>query len=478
MSSMSPQSGEVEAKARPVHGVPRRVHMLGAGGAGVSGAARILASRGHDVTGYDREASPFTAALEEAGVPVSLGDSAAGVLPKDAEMVVRSAAVPHDDPQVATARGLGLEVLKYAQLVGRICPESRTLAVAGTHGKTTTSWMLHGALSAAGGPCAGALVGGLHQGHGANAIAPDPGGWFAVEACEYDRSFLHIAPTGAIVTNLEADHLDCYGTMAELERAFCRFVNSVDPEGLVILGPDVPESLMEATRGRAWRLGKELHVDLQGESRGIFRFGLRGPGWATPPIELRAPGRFNVDNAAMAVALAVGLAQVSPKSAARGVAEFPGVARRFESWGEPAGIPLVHDYAHHPTELSVTLEAARRAFPGRALHVLFQPHQASRTARMMDGFVEALRGMDRVVVADVYGARRHIDRIEGADAETLVSRLRRADVTAEAGGPPSESARALVSGLGRDAAVMVLGAGDIDQVRGELTDAVALRFPS
>lgn len=436
----------------------------------------MLAALGHRVTGHDREVSPFTAALAEAGVEIGFGDSTAEHLPEDVELVVRSAAVSLEDPQVLAAKERGIETIKYAQLVGRMCPAGRTLAVAGTHGKTTTSWMLHSALASVGGPEAGALVGGLHRGLGVNAVVPDPGAWFAVEACEYDRSFLQLAPTGAIVTNLEADHLDCYGSYAELERAFCRFVNSVDPQGLVVLGSDVPDSLAEASRAPVLRLGIELHADLVGESRGVFRFGLRGPGWATPPVELAAPGRFNVDNAALAVALAVGLGRVTPMAAARGVSEYPGAARRFEPWGEPAGIPIVHDYAHHPTELRVTLEAARRAFPRRELHVLFQPHQASRTARCMDGFVEALRGMRRVVVADVYGARKHIDRMEGADAETLVTRLRRAGVDAVAGGQPHAAAMELVSGLTPKSAAFVLGAGDVDLVRGDLTDAVALRF--
>lgn len=464
------------ATERRARALPRHIHLLGAGGAGLSGAGRILAGHGHVVTGHDREASPFTASLAELGVHVATGPSAPGALPGDAELVVRSAAISADDPQVVEARDRGLDVLKYAELVARLAPAGRTLAVAGTHGKTTTSWMLHDALAASAGPAPGALVGGLHTGLATNAVTPAPGGWFALEACEYDRSFLHLAPAGAIVTNVEPDHLDCYGSFTELERAFCRFVASVPSDGLVVLGPDVPESLRHAARAQVWKLGRELHIDLVGETRGVFRFRLRGPGWATPETELSLPGRFNVDDAAMAMALAIGQACVTPAGAARGAAEFPGTARRFESWGEPAGVPIVHDYAHHPTELRVTLEAGRRAFPGRALHVLFQPHQASRTARLMDDFVESLRGMARVVVADVYGARKHIDARGGADAETLVQRLRRAGVDATVGGPPSQAGARFAEGLTPESAAFVLGAGDIDRVREDLVDAVALRL--
>ena len=457
--------------------LPHRLHLLGAGGAGLSGAARLLAHAGHRVTGHDREASPFTAALGELGVQVQLGASATDQLPEDAELVARSAAVSDDDPQVRAARARGLEVIKYSELLGRLCPVDRTLAVAGTHGKTTTTWMLHEALEAAGGPAPGTLVGGLHQTRGLNAIAPDPAGWFAVEACEYDRSFLQLSPFGAAVTNFEEDHLDCYGSLEELERSFCRFVERVSSDGLVVLGSDVPASLREAARGRVWTMGQEVQLDLLGQQRGYFRFQVRGPGWSTPEVQLAVPGRFNVDDAAIAIALAVGCAGVSPAAAARGVAEFPGAARRFERWGEPGGVPVVHDYAHHPTELRVTIEAARRAFPGRRLEVLFQPHQASRTARHMDGFVEALRGCDRVVVTDVYGARRHIDRIEGADAATLASKLRRAGVDAVAGGAPAEAGVRFVDGLAAGACALVMGAGDIDTLKLDLLDAVALRFP-
>ncbi len=459
-----------------VPGLPQSVHLLGAGGAGVSAAARLLVARGHSVTGHDRGRSPFTAVLEALGVPLAFGASEAQHLPETAAAVVRSAAVPRDDPQVARASERGLPVWKYAELLGRLAPVGRTAAVAGTHGKTTTSWMTHAALAAGAGPAAGAIVGGLHRTLRSNAVVPERGGWFTVEACEYDRSFLNLAPAAAIVTNIEADHLDCYGDMANLEQAFCRFVARVEPAGLVVLGREVPACVAEATRARVWRVGREVEVDLLREHRGRFEFRVRGPGWATPYVTLAVPGRFNVENAAAAIALAVGAHGVAPRAAAEAVAGFPGAARRFEPWMSVGGIDVVHDYAHHPTEVRVTLEAGRRAFPGRPLHVLFQPHQHSRTARLMDDFVEALRGADRVVVADVYGARKHIDTLDGADAGTLVTRLARARVDAVAGGPPRAAGRELVAGLAAGAAVLVLGAGDIDEIHDDLHAHLAVRF--
>jgi UDP-N-acetylmuramate--alanine ligase len=479
-SAQAHQATQPPASGTPpaglVAGLPRVVHLLGAGGAGVSAAARLLVAAGHVVTGHDRAASPFTAVLDALDVPLTLGATSAEHLPAGAGVVVRSAAVAKDDPQVLEALRRGLPVLKYAELLGRLAPVGRTAAVAGTHGKTTTSWMVHEALTAGSGPQPGAIVGGLHQRLRSNAVVPERGGWFTVEACEYDRSFLNLSPTAAIVTNVEPDHLDCYGDLANLEAAFCRFVDRVHPDGLLVVGREVTDRVASATGARVWRIGREVEVELHGERRGRFSFRVRGPGWATPVVTLAIPGSFNVENAATAIALAVGAHGVDPAAAAQAVAAYPGAARRFEAWGTVGGVEVVHDYAHHPTEVRVTIEAARRAFPGRPLHVLFQPHQHSRTARFIDEFVESLRGADRVVIADVYGARKHIDVYEGADAHALVARLTRARVDATLGGAPRAAGRALIEGLPRDAAALVLGAGDIDEIHDDLLDQLALRF--
>lgn len=453
--------------------------MLGIGGAGLSGAARLLLARGLRVSGQDREASPFTETLGGLGVDVTLGVTE---LPATATAVVRSAAISADHPVLVRAQERGLPVLKYSELMGRLAPADRTLAVAGTHGKTSTSWMLHHALSELTGE-SGALVGGIERSLGVNAVPPGEDGWFCVEACEYDRSFHQLSPTGAIVTNLEADHLDYYQTTENLERAFALFVDRMDRDGLLVVGRDVPDLIESSAPCEVWRLGRELQVDLLGERQGHFGFRLRGPGWATPPVAMGVPGAFNVGNAAVALGLAVGRAargtdpHEAAHRAAEGIARYRGAARRFELWGEAAGAAVVHDYAHHPTEVSVTLEAARRAFPGRVLHVLFQPHQHSRTARFLPDFVESLRSADRVVVADVYGARAHIDGV-AAGADELAARLRRAGVDARTGGGPFESSAVLAEAVREPAAVLVLGAGDIDGIRDDLLDRLALRRSS
>jgi UDP-N-acetylmuramate--alanine ligase len=462
--------------------------MLGIGGAGLSGAARVLVARGHRVSGQDRARSDFVSAIERLGIEVDVGASAAERLPASTQALVRSAAIGPDDPQIVEARSRGIPVWKYSELLGRLAPPRRTLAIAGTHGKTTSTWMCWHALAGLaraagkGAPSAGAIVGGTHKKLGTNALPQDEGGWFAVEACEYDRSFLQLAPEGAIVTNVEPDHLDYYGSFAAIQGAFARFADRVHPEGLLVLGREVPELVEDAARCQVWRLGREIEVDLLGEVQGRFLFRLRAPGWATPTVALLVPGSFNVDNAALAIALAVGTVsrawQLEPADAARevvrDVSEFTGVQRRFESWGSVGGIDVVHDYAHHPTEVRVTIEAARRSIPARFLHVLFQPHQHSRTARFLPDFVEALRGADRVVVADVYGARAHIDT-QAAGSSELVRRLKLADVLAEEGGTCAQVVQRLVRGVTSGSAVLVLGAGDIDGIKDDLLRELAVR---
>jgi UDP-N-acetylmuramate--alanine ligase len=482
--------------------LPERVHLLGAGGAGVSGAALLLRAAGHRVSASDRAESEHTRMLRAAGIDVRVGDEDQH-LPEGVGLLVRSAAVPESDARVREAQERGVPVLKYSELLGRITPAGRTLAVAGTHGKTTTSWMLQHALrglcdtlrvdEAARArrpdaprpgalPAPGALIGGVCREQGVNALRQESGGWFAVEACEYDRSFLQLAPAGAVITNVEADHLDYFGDLDAIKGAFARFADRVHPDGLLAVGPELPRRVEAGARCPVWRLGRDLKVQLLSERAGCFSFRLRGPEFTVEELRLAVPGRFNVDNAALAIALCVGLAarewcldpEAAAHAAARGLERFRGSQRRFEPWGEVGGVSVVHDYAHHPTEVRVTLEAARRALPGRPLHVLFQPHQYSRTARFLREFAESLAFADRVTVAEVYGARAHIDGETSAGAEELVDQARALGVDAHTGGPLRTAVKRFVGGLPTPCAALVLGAGDVGGIRDELLGELAL----
>ncbi|MCA9003060.1 MAG: hypothetical protein KDB61_14140, partial [Planctomycetes bacterium] len=398
-------------------------------------------------------------------------------LPEDVEIVIRSAAVGDDDPQVMVARERGLPVWKYAEFLGWLGHSLPVLAVAGTHGKTTSSWMLHHAMSGVdrlmgeGATRTGILVGGLHQQLRINAVAPEGPGSLVLEACEYDRTFLRLNPTGAIITNVEADHLDYYGDLAAIHKAFACFASQISSTGLLVVGSQVPDVVVEAAECDVWRIGKELVVETRNQRRGLSTFSLKGPGWNISRVQLALPGNFNVENAAGALALTMGLAQRrgldltrAAELASIGIQSFTGTVRRFESWGTHGGVEVVHDYAHHPTEVRVTLDTARRTMPGKPIHVLFQPHQYSRTARFLHEFADSLRGAARVVVADVYGARAHIDHTS-AGADELVEALIHAGVPAVRGGDLLRSTETFAHGLKGVCGGLVLGAGDIDGIQ-------------
>ncbi len=476
-----------------LNGFPRRVHLLGGGGAGVSAIARLLVDHGHAVSAHDRGESEHTQRLREWGVALEIGPQQGARVPADAQLVVRSAAVSADDSSVRSALERGVPVLKYAEALARVAPVGRTLAIAGTHGKTTTSWMTYYALRgmaddavAAGGDevqiAPGAIIGGACRRLGTNALTPGSRGWFAVEACEYDRSFLQLSPHAAAITNIEADHLDYYGSLEAIKSAFSRFADRVAQNGVLVLGRDVPRGVENAARCKVWRVGRELKVRLLAERAGYFSFELEGPEFHSGPLELGAPGHFNVDNAACALGLAVAAAapacglefQAAAQAAARSLARYQGAQRRFERWGEVGDVALIHDYAHHPTEVRVTLETARRVFPGRALHVLFQPHQHSRTAHFLEEFAQALRLGDQVVVADVYGARAHLGE-RSAGSPELVERLANLGVQAQAGGDALEAARCAALAVRAPTALLVLGAGDIVRVQDALLAHLANR---
>ncbi|MEZ5979872.1 MAG: cyanophycin synthetase [Planctomycetota bacterium] len=260
-------------------------------------------------------------------------------------------------------------------------------------------------------------------------------------------------------------------------RASCAACNF---DGLLVLGADVPAAVEHAARCAVWRLGREVQLDVRSMERGRARFDVVGPGFAVRDVRLAVPGRFNAGNAALAAALALGVVPFHRRaSAAQDVAhalgEFRGVARRFETWGTFGDVELVHDYAHHPTELAATFDAARGAFEGRELCVLFQPHQHSRTSHFIGEFAKELAKADRVVVTEVYGARAHIDGEHFAGSEDLVRLVRALGVEAEFVPELGEATRRFAEILPERAAALVLGAGDVENVRDDLSGLLSVR---
>ncbi len=427
----------------------RSLHFVGIGGAGMSGLALVAHALGARVTGSDRADSPYCERLRAAGIEPAIGHDAANY-PLGAELVV-STAIPDDNPELATARASGATVLHRGDLLGEVSRLKRTIAVSGTHGKTTTASMAAHVLRETGRD-PGLLIGGELRSAGTNA-AWGAGGWAVIEADESDRSFLKLDRPVAVVTNIELDHHATYASLTELEEAFAQFAA---PAELRILGPGVE------LEGR----GREVRFDVRGRVEllpGGSRFDVQGT-----EVQLRVPGTHNVLNALAALA-ACRAAGVDPPEAAPALATFTGAARRFEAHGRTeSGALVFDDYAHHPTEVRATLEAARTLAGGEGgrLVACFQPHLYSRTRLLAREFGRALALADLVAVLDVYPARERAEDFPG------VSGLMVAQAAADAArGRPvwwlprmEDAQRMLAAELCEGDLLLTLGAGDVDRL--------------
>ncbi|SDX95598.1 UDP-N-acetylmuramate--L-alanine ligase [Modestobacter sp. DSM 44400] len=450
------------------------VHFVGIGGAGMSGIARILLARGVTVSGSDRRETPTLRALAALGARVAVGHEAANL--GAADTVVVSTAIRPDNPELATARERGLRVLPRAVALAAVMAGRRSVAVAGTHGKTSTTSMLTVAVQACGVDPSFAIGGDLNE-SGSNAHEGE-GDVFVAEADESDRSFLLLAPFGAIVTNVEADHLDNYGDLAAVEAAFDIFMGTVDAGGFVVLCADDPGAgrlrgaPTAAARVRTYGLSAD--ADLQLSDLEVGRDGTRYTavldGEPLGPVQIQLPGAHMALNSA--AALLAGLELGLPAAGLlAGLARFGGVHRRFELKGTAAGVRVYDDYAHHPTEVSAQLRAARAVVGEGRLVVAFQPHLYSRTAEFAAGFGEALGLADEVVVMDVYGAREDpVPGVTGALVADAVP-LPPGQVLFEpswSAAAPALAARARSGDL-----VLTMGAGDVSMVGPEVLAALS-----
>ncbi len=446
---------------------PRPIHFMGIAGAGMSGLALLAKEQGVAITGCDND--PTGAAdLAANGVEIWRGHDPGHLA--GARAVVVTAAVPGDHPELKRARALGVPVVRRADALSQAVAGGTVVAVAGTHGKTTTTVMVTEALAAAGRDPTG-LAGGRVARWGGNARV---GGreLFVVEADEYDRAFLSLAPSIAVVNNVEADHLECYdGSVAALEQAFAQFAGGARR---VIAGGDDPgaQRVMTAVRAPVWRVGlgadadvriTELELDERGSTARIELPGRGGMGALT--LRLRVPGLHNVRNAAAALAVVHELGADLERALAA-LAEFTGVGRRFERVGEARGVTVVDDYAHHPTEVQATLAAARQAFPRRRLVAVFQPHLFSRTALHGDALGRALAAADVVVVAPIYGAREQ--PLPGVTAALVARGAVRAGATTVALRERATLTERVAERVEAGDVVFTLGAGDITRVGPEL----------
>jgi UDP-N-acetylmuramate--alanine ligase len=455
----------------------KHVHFVGIGGAGMSGIAEVLANQGYKVTGSDLLASAVTARLGQLGVRVAVGHRAENA--QGADAVVVSSAVAQDNPEVAAARARGAPIVPRALMLAELMRLKQGIAVAGTHGKTTTTSLIASVL-AEGGLDPTFVIGGRLLSVDANARLGS-GDFLVAEADESDASFLYLSPVLAVVTNIDADHMETYGQdFGRLKRAFVDFVQRLPFYGVAVLcsdDPNVRDILPSIAKPLVtYGLGEEAQLRaLDVRNVGArMRFVARSPNAPDLHVELALAGVHNVQNALAAIA--VGREAGVPDAAiARALAEFPGVSRRFQRYGDVAlegggSFTLIDDYGHHPAEMSATLAAARESFPGRRLVLAFQPHRYTRTRDLFEDFVRVLSTADAVVLADVYPAGEA--PIVAADGRALARALRVAGRIEPVFVENVAEVAAAVRAIARpDDVVVTMGAGSIGGVPSQLSAA-------
>jgi UDP-N-acetylmuramate--alanine ligase len=466
-----------------VLGKTRRVHFVGVGGIGMSGIAELLANLGYVVSGSDARRSAVTDRLESLGVTVHAGHAETHV--GDADVVVYSSAVRPDNPEVAEAARRGIPVIPRAEMLAELMRLRFGIAVAGAHGKTSTTSMVALVLERAGlDPTA--VIGGRLSAFGSNARL-GRGEYMVAEADESDRSFLKLSPSIAVITNIDREHMDAYGSFADLQQAFIDFANKVPFYGAVVACADAAElsAVTAKFKRRVIRYGIEsadagvaaTRVELAGYgSRSLIEHrDRRGDAGSTVlgELTLAVPGRHSVLNALAAVAVGLELDVPFAKIAAA-LAEFRGAERRFEQRGVVNGITVVDDYGHHPTEIAAVLAAARAAKPQRIV-VAFQPHRYTRTRDLLNEFGAALAPADEVVLTGIYAASE--EPIPGVTIEALAAAVNKGRSTPVLLEPKLEDVAARVADVARSGdLVITLGAGSIASLAGQLVAELERRY--
>jgi UDP-N-acetylmuramate--alanine ligase len=439
----------------------QRVHFIGIGGIGMSGIAEILLNLGYPVSGSDLKHSPVTDRLATLGATIFEGHAAANVV--GSAVVVVSSAVSEANPEVVEARSSKVPVIQRAEMLAELMRLKYGIAVAGMHGKTTTTSMI-AAVLAKGGLDPTIVVGGRIDAMNSNARL-GRSQYLVAEADESDRSFLKLSPILSVVTNLDREHMDCYRDMADVEAAFVTFMERVPFYGAITACADDPllTAVLERVRRRVYSYGFAAHADfvcrmLPAVDGVRSRFEVVAAGQVLGCFALHVPGRHNVLNATAAIAIGIQL-EIHPEAIAAALAEFRGADRRFQVKGVVRGVTVVDDYGHHPTEIRATLAAAREC-GYRQIHVIFQPHRYTRTRDLMEEFATAFEDADSVELLDIYAASE--EPIAGVDAELLAARVGRPQVH-YAGAVPL----AIEAAAGRAEAgdlILTLGAGSVSQI--------------
>jgi len=420
----------------------KKVHCVGIGGIGISAIARLFVDRGATVSGSDMNGSPVTEGLRDIGVTVHIGHDTEN-LPEETDLVVHTIAVPADNPEIIAAKKAGIQVLTYPEMLGLLSKNMYTVAVSGTHGKTTTTAMLAEILIASGkNPTV--IVGSLLHKQKSNFIAGD-GDILIVEACEYRRSFLNLHPDILVITNVDADHLDYFTDISDIQDAFSTLVSQVADDGYVVCDPAAP-NLLPVIDGTGASIVDFADISIE--------------------VELEVPGEHNRQNARAAMAAAEKLDVLLDESI-QSIQTFSGTWRRAQKKGKlESGALIYDDYGHHPTEVRSTLAGFHDRFPDRKLVVAFQPHLYSRTREFMDEFSESFDDADQVILLPIYAARELPDPEVSSDL--LANRMAGRDVSVQMAADFDDARRKIMELADENTLILTQGAGDVYKIADNL----------
>ena len=447
----------------------QRVHFVGIGGIGMSGIAEVLLNLGYKVSGSDLKTSVVTQRLASLGATVFEGHSAENVV--GAEVVVTSSAIGAENPETAEAHKLHVPVIPRAEMLAELMRLKYGIAVAGMHGKTTTTSMV-AAVLAAGGLDPTVVVGGRVDAMGSNARL-GKSQYLVAEADESDRSFLKLSPILSVVTNIDREHMDCYRNMGDVKRTFLEFMDRIPFYGMLVVCNDDPvlRRMLPQVRRRmvtyGTRRGSDFHIKLtepakvQADNTPMSQFRVTFESSDLGEFRLHVPGVHNILNATAAIAVGIGL-EIKTEEIRSGLETFRGVDRRFQLRGKAAGVSVIDDYGHHPTEIRATLSAARQC-GYRKIHVIFQPHRYTRTRDLMDQFATAFTDADSLLVLDIYPASE--PPLEGVTGAALAQKIK------EAGGQEAtyastfaDAAEAVAAATEPGDLILTLGAGSVSQL--------------
>lgn len=437
-------------------------YFIGIGGIGMSAIARFMQHRGVRVFGYDRTRSALCRELESSGMDIHYTDDPEQIstafldTEKSRALVIYTPAVPKNHAELQFLRDRGFEVLKRSEVLGVISKNYKTVAVAGTHGKTTTSAMVAHILTESGAGC-NAFLGGISTNYDTNMILDANADYAVIEADEYDRSFLTLYPNWAVVTSMESDHMDIYGHNDELGSAFRKFTGQIERGGKLFTrkGLDLHNARVE-TKYYAVEETADISAQNVRVQSGAYHFDLLTEERAIRNVHLGLPGRHNVENALAAAGIAMAL-EVDDELIKEALASFKGVKRRFEVHFNTQELVYIDDYAHHPTEIKACVDSVREMFPNRRITGVFQPHLYSRTRDLAEGFAESLSLLDEVILLEIYPARE--EPIEGVDSNMLINLIELENKSVMSGDELLRTIRQK-----RPDVLLTLGAGDIDQL--------------